>query len=430
MNYDLCIIGGAGHVGLPLGVAFANKGVKTVLLDINKAALGKIKAGVFPFMEENGSGELKAALKKKNLFVSQFPSVISQSRHIVLVIGTPVDEYLNPDFTGIIKTIDSYFSRFKDGHVLILRSTVYPGTSERIQRYFLERGKKVRVAFCPERILQGKAFEELRDLPQIVSAFDQKTYDEAAKLFQKLSDKKVVELKPKEAELAKLFANAWRYIKFAVGNQFFMIAEDHDLDYHKIYKATVQDYPRYQDLAPPGFAAGPCLLKDTMQLAAFNNNNFFLGHSAMLINEGLPSYLMKKMKRAFSDHPTAKNPNLKPFIGVAAESTLADLVKKLDHNHGLRSKTVGILGMAFKANSDDPRDSLSYKLRKIAQAECREVLCHDVYIKDPTFHPVETVLAKSDIVILATPHREYKSIDPKKYPNKRFVDVWNFWGRS
>ena len=135
-----------------------------------------------------------------------------------------------------------------------------------------------------------------------------------------------------EAEFAKLYTNAWRYMKFAVANQFFMIAHAAGQDYGRILDAIRQDYPRATDLPGPGFAAGPCLLKDTMQLAAFTPDHFPMGQSARQINEGLPAYLVAAMERRYGD---------------------------------LTGRRVGILGMAFKGESDDPRDSLSYKLRKL-----------------------------------------------------------------
>ncbi|MDD5430730.1 MAG: nucleotide sugar dehydrogenase [Candidatus Pacebacteria bacterium] len=394
MKYDLCIIGGAGHVGLPFGVVAATKGIKTALFDLNKNSLEKISRGEFPFTEEGGEKELKLALKKKKLFVSDSPRVIKQSDMVLLVIGTPVDEYLSPDVSQIMKAIGAYLPYFKNGQILILRSTVYPGTSERIQKFLLKNRKKVDVVFCPERIVQGKAVKELKDLPQIVSGFNEKAVSKAEKFFKKITSRKIVNLKPIEAELAKLFCNAWRYIQFAAANQFFMIAKDHNLDYRAIYKGMKEDYSRMKDLPSPGFAAGPCLLKDTMQLSAFHNNRFFLGHSALLINEGLPNYVVNKLKE----------------MG------------------GLEDKTVGILGMAFKSEIDDIRDSLSYKLKKVAHLESKNVLCHDPYVKDASLSPLDTVLTESDIVILATPHAAYKKIKPEKYPDKKFIDIWHFWG--
>lgn len=392
-TYDLCIIGGAGHIGLPLGVAFALKDVNTVLYDINEPGLQRIASGVFPFKEKDGEESLKQALAKGMLHVSTSPEAIRQSAAVVMVIGTPIDEYLNPSYGGITRAIDKYLEFFRDGQILILRSTVYPGTSERLQRYFEQKGKNIHVAFCPERIVEGKALEEMKNLPQIVSAFDDETLHAVADLFGKLSSRPTIAVEPKEAELAKLFTNAWRYIKFSVSNQFYMIAENQDIDYQRVYRAMHEGYERNIDLATPGLTAGPCLLKDTMQLAAFDNNQFFLGHAAMLVNEGMPKFIIEKLKK----------------------------------EHDLTKKTIGILGMTFKPESDDPRDSLSFKLRKIAKHESKNVLSHDEHMQDPSFSTLEEVLRESDIIILATPHERYRRIDPAAYPDKVFVDIWNVW---
>jgi UDP-N-acetyl-D-mannosaminuronic acid dehydrogenase len=394
-DFELCIVGGAGHVGLPLGVVFANAGVKTVLFDINAASFEKVKTGTFPFKELGGDEALKSALNKRTLFTSESPDSIRRSRFVVIVIGTPIDEYLSPQFNSIARTVDKYIEYFQDGQIVILRSTVYPGTTEKIQNYFLEKQKRVSVTFCPERITQSFAIEELQRLPQIVSASDDGALREVMALFRKITNADLIPVKPMEAELAKLFTNSWRYIRFAVANQFFMIAQDHDLDYRSIERAMKKDYARNSDLPSPGFAAGPCLLKDTMQLAAFANNSFGLGHAAMLVNEGLANHIIRSLKR--------------------------------EHAQALREKTLGILGMAFKAEVDDPRDSLSYKLRKLGHVECRKVLCTDSYINDPSFVSTDEVLERSDIVILAAPHEEYARIRPDAHPRIQFFDVWNFW---
>lgn len=393
-RFDVCIVGGAGHIGLPLGIAFAQTMVRTVLFDINTEALNNIREGKFPFAEKNGAVNLGKALSAGTLSVSSSPEAIRESKFIVCVIGTPIDEHLNPDFGGIMNAMNEYLPYFVDSQILILRSTVFPGTTDRIQRFFKENNKQVSVAFCPERIVEGNAFEELSNLPQIVSAPNQETLTAVSDLFRKLTTKKIIPVAPLEAELIKLFSNAWRYIKFAVANQFFMIASDQNLDFNHLYQAMIQDYPRNADLPRPGFASGPCLLKDTMQLAAFHNNNFFLGHTAMLVNEGLPNYIIQK---------------------------LAKEVKSLE------TKTIGILGMAFKAESDDIRASLSSKLKKIASTKCRKVMCHDFHIKDATFSNLSDILKESDILILSAPHNGYREINPLEHPDKHFVDVWGFW---
>jgi UDP-N-acetyl-D-mannosaminuronic acid dehydrogenase len=269
---------------------------------------------------------------------------------------------------------------------------VFPGVTRLVERMLSERGLKIDVSFCPERIAEGKAMTELFDLPQIVSGRDDRSRQRAAELFGKLTDE-IVELEPEEAELAKLFTNTWRYIKFAAVNQFFMIADSQGLDFERIRKGLTHNYPRAADMPGAGFAAGPCLFKDTMQLAAFNDNNFALGHAAMLVNEGLPLYI----------------------------------VSQLAAQHDLGELTVGILGASFKAGSDDIRSSLAYKLKRIVGFKARRVLMTDPYVTvDPTLVPLEQVLEEADVLIVATPHPEYRSITT----DKPVADVWNVLGKD
>lgn len=388
-NYEVCLIGGCGHVGLPLATAFASRNVTSVVYDINAEAINLVEQGISPFKEDGLSPLLKKHLGKK-LFVSTDPEVISRSKYVIIVIGTPVDEFLNPRISDVFNCLKRYLPYFKRGQYLILRSTLYPGTSQKIKQYLMRHKKELGVAFCPERIAEGKALKELFELPQIVSAFDPATEGTVKRLFGKLT-KDVVVLSPMEAEVAKLFTNVWRYIQFAIPNQFLIIANKYGLDFYKIFNAIKYKYPRANGFFSPGFAAGPCLFKDTMQLAAFNNNDFMLGHAAMLVNEGLPSYLVDFLKSRYN----------------------------------LSSLKVGILGMAFKANSDDKRSSLSYKLKKILELECQEVLCTDAYIKDQKYVSLAKMLNRSDLVIVATPHAVYKKV---RFPKgTKVIDLWNFY---
>lgn len=386
MKYDICVIGGAGHVGLPLSIAFANEGKKVMIYDLNRKALDKINQGQLPFLEAGAEEVLKKVIGK-SLQTTDQPDCISEAKFVVVVIGTPVDEHLNPKFHDMKKFFDTLMPYFRDGQIIILRSTVYPNITVKIRQLFQKAHANIEVAFCPERILEGKAMEELYSLPQIVSGFNDKTVQEVSDLFR-LITKDIVVVSPMEAELAKLFTNSWRYIQFAIANQFYMVAEEYGADFYKIYNAMTHNYPRTKNFPRPGFAAGPCLFKDTMQISAFTNNRFFLGHSAMLVNEGLPNFIVAQMKRKYP---------------------IAD-------------KVVGILGMAFKAESDDKRESLSYKLKKILEVEAKEVLCSDHFIAEPELLDAAEVIRKSDIIIIGVPHQKYLALD---YQGKEVVDVWN-----
>ena len=385
---DICVIGGCGHVGLPLALCFADKGLEVSVYDINEESVKIVNDGVMPFLE-NGCEKLLKNNIGKNLHVSSNPKVISEAQFVIIVIGTPVDEFLNPDRMIFKEFIDDYYKYFTDNQTLILRSTVYPGTSDWLHNYLEKKSKKIHVSFCPERIAEGKAIEEIYNLPQIVSAYSSKVTKIVSNLFKKLT-KDIIVLDPTEAELAKLYTNSWRYIQFAIANQFYMLANGHGKDLYKIYDAMTFKYPRTQSFPKAGFAAGPCLFKDTMQLSSFDNNKFFLGHSAMLINEGMPAFIAEELEKKFD----------------------------------LKTKTVGILGMAFKAESDDPRSSLSYKLRKILNISSKKLFCSDEYIENKSFVSKEELIEKSDIIILGVPHNNYDGINLPK--DKYIYDMWNF----
>ena len=389
---DLVVIGGGGHVGLPLAIAFADRGAQVAIYDVSESAVESVNAGRLPFDEPGAEPVIKRAISSGRLHATTDPAVVGTAEHVVVVIGTPVDEHLNPDPTAIPRALSACAPYLRDGQMLVLRSTVFPGVTALVEKMIAGLGVKIEVAFCPERIAEGKAMTELFELPQIVSARSSGGLERASKLFSLLTER-IVELSPEEAELAKLFTNVWRYIKFAAANQFYMMANDRGLDFERIRQGLTRDYPRAADMPGAGFAAGPCLFKDTMQLAAFNNNNFALGHTAMTINEGLPLYLVHRLEQRFD----------------------------------LSSMTVGILGMAFKGESDDIRSSLSYKLKRVLEFKADAVLCTDPYVTvDPTLLPQEEVITRSDLLIIATPHKSYRDL----VLTKPVADLWNVLGEG
>jgi UDP-N-acetyl-D-mannosaminuronic acid dehydrogenase len=388
---DVGVIGGAGRVGLALSLTFADCGLKTVIYDIDSDKVQMIREGQMPFFEHEASDMLTRTLQSGTLQVEDKPNRLRECQFLICIVGTPVDEHLNPAFTGIHRALDGCRDQFRDGQILVLRSTVFPGTSQHVQQYFRDLGVDVKVSFCPERVAQGQSVREFRTLPQIISAFDEGTLAEVERLFRHFVPDVVV-MPPMEAELCKLMTNSWRYLQFAAVNQFYMIATSRGLDFDRILHGCRHDYPRMAGMPGPGFSAGPCLVKDTMQLAAFSHNQFLLGHAAMLINEGLPAYLIERARSQLS----------------------------------LREAVAGILGLAFKAESDDPRDSLSYKLRKLLVLETASVLVTDPYVQDPDVVPVERLLEEADVVFVATPHKVYRELVVPA--DTVLLDVWNCLG--
>lgn len=384
----LVIIGGCGHVGLPLGIVFANSGVNVVLLDIDEAKIEVVNRGEMPFMEKGAEGNLRTAIGK-TLVATADSSCLRDADVAIAVVGTPVDSHLNPTVTELYRNIDSTMEMLPQGALLVLRSTVYPGVTKLVYERVRRRGRNIHVAFCPERIAEGKAMEEICTLPQVISAFEAEALRRARELFS-IINHELIELAPLEAELAKLFTNSWRYLNFAISNQFYLLSEAYGVDFYRIYDAVTCRYPRMKSFARAGFAAGPCLLKDTLQLSTFSGNNFFMGHAAMLVNEGLPNFVVSRLNK-----------------------------------NGLRDKTVAILGMAFKGDSDDKRESLSYKLRRLLALECKEVLCTDPHVPDDDLVPLEDAIRRADIIILGAPHSIYRELEIP--PGKQLIDVWGFW---
>ena len=368
-------------------LSFAAKGLKVNVNDLNLDSLACLKAGRLPFIEYGAEELLANALRDERLIFTSKPSEISSSGPVIITIGTPVDEFLNPERHVIQQCIDTLLPYLGNEQLLILRSTLYPGTTDWISAYLERLNRSFKVAFCPERIVQGYGVDELAGMPQIVSGNSPEAAEEAAMLFRSIAPE-IVMLDPIEAEFAKLFNNAYRYIEFAVTNQFYLIAKSAGLDYQRILRAMKYKYPRARNIPTPGYAAGPCLVKDTMQLTAFARNEFSLGNAAMLVNEGLPLHI------------------------------IADLRRRYD----LGKMTVGLLGMAFKSEIDDIRASLSYKFKKMLNGYAREVLTTDPFVTvDPDLLPFDEVVERSDVLILCTPHNSYKDADLKGKP---VVDVW------
>jgi UDP-N-acetyl-D-mannosaminuronic acid dehydrogenase len=386
-NADVTVVGGAGHVGVPLVLALAEAGMRVNVNDLNQKSLATLQGGQLPFIEQGADGVLGRALANRRLVFTNSSDRISTGGPVIVTIGTPIDEFLNPVRKVVQDCIDALLPALADGQLLVLRSTVFPGTTDWLADYLRARGRELKVAFCPERIVQGRGLKELHEMPQIISGTSTDAEREAAKLFSRIAPEVVV-VSPIEAEFAKLFSNAYRYIEFAATNEFYLVAKSAGVDYRRVLMAMTHNYPRLKGMPRPGFAAGPCLVKDTMQLSAFARNQFGLGHAALLINEGLVLHVIDDLKHRFE----------------------------------LAQMTIGLLGMAFKAESDDTRASLSYKFKKALNGQVRAVLTTDPLVTtDPELRPLDEVIAQSDLMILCAPHAIYRQAD---FLDKPVFDVW------
>lgn len=384
---DVVVVGGCGHVGLPLALAFASEGLRVASYDMDALAVAAVDAGQVPFTEP-GALEILQAVHGKNFTVTTFPEIVSTAEHVVVAAGVP-DEHLDSRI-AVLGVVAGLRNHLTDGQLLVLRSTISPGITDEVAKLVADTGKDVAVAYCPERIMEGHALEELRELPQIVSGTTKAAALRAAALFRRLTSQ-VVEMLPEEAELAKLFTNAWRYITFGVANQLWMAANDLGVDYERVRQGLAAGYPRAAGLLPAGFAGGPCLPKDTALLRKACPS-LSVAQDAIFANQDLPRYV----------------------------------TVRLAHRYRLADMTVGLLGMAFKAGSDDPRGSLVHTLRWLLEGKAREVLCTDPHVRDDSLVPLDEVLARADLLVIATPHEEYRNLDPRQ----PVADIWNVLGRG
>jgi len=389
MKSDIVIVGGAGHIGLPLGLLFADKGKKIILYDKDSKNIQKINNLKMPFMEEGGSTLLKK--NKKRIFATTDKKYLKFAKIIIVCIGTPVKNS-KPDLAFFFKMFQEVREYLNPNKLLIIRSSIYPGTCLEIQKFL---GKNFNnISYCPERVVQGKSISELPKLPQIISGLSTKSINQSTVLF-KLICKKIIVTSILEAELIKLFSNAWRYINFSISNQFYQICEKFNIDFKTLRKNMIDGYDRNKSIPKAGFAAGPCLFKDTAQLNVFLKNSFTLGIAATKINQGFPKFIYSMMNEKFK--------------------------KKL------KNKKIGILGVAFKSDIDDVRDSLSIDLYNFLIKKKLKVDISDEFVKMPKIIDKNSLIKKSDIIILGAPHTAYKKIKIPK--NKYVIDSWGFFDR-
>ncbi len=380
----LSIIGGAGRVGLPLGLSFARAGLSVTIIDKDIERVELINQRKMPFIEK-GAEEIISGLTQEQLTATSSFSGITGSDVCILVIGTAVDNNGIPESKSISNFVCSISKYLTSTKLLILRSTLYPGITDEVVEALKSEGLNILVAYCPERITEGNALQEIKTLPQIIGVNSDEAYELSLKVFN-LINSNSIRTSFKEAELSKLFANTYRYLNFAVSNEFFKICSNAGVDWQNVWYAIKKDYPRAASLAVPGFASGPCLKKDTAQLFYYSENSFQIGKVATDINEGLPMFIVNRMQKLFN---------------------LSDL-------------SIGILGMTFKSEVDDFRSSHSFQLKEILEKISKKVYCSDEVLQEDYFVAPEVLIDKSDIVIISTPHLRYAKLNIEK----PLIDIW------
>jgi UDP-N-acetyl-D-mannosaminuronic acid dehydrogenase len=396
VSYNVAVIGAAGHVGLPLALVLADHGNQVVGIDINEAAVEQVNGGSMPFYEEGADALLKRCLVSGKLRMTSDLSRVGEADVIIMILGTPVDENFNPILAGLVRLVDNLCPFLRKGQQIVLRSTVSPGTTDRVKKTIEKKtgmveGKDFDLIYAPERVLQGKAISEIKHLPHIIGAYGEESFERISRFFETFSGANRHRMAPIEAEIGKLITNMSRYVSFALANEFHMIADLHGANINKIIDACNDEYPRLNLPGPGPNVGGPCLFKDgwfLIEKVPFND----LIVTSFRINEGMP----------------------------------AQIAGKLEDREDIES--VVILGMAINANTDDTRNTVSLKLKKQLEFRGYDVRCLDPHV--PGYEDW-AVLEGADALVLMTPHKEFADLAGimrrVENPEALIVDIWGFW---
>jgi UDP-N-acetyl-D-mannosaminuronic acid dehydrogenase len=399
---------GMGRVGLPLGIAFAQAGLRVMGLDADETRRRSIELGKMPFHEPHAEQPLLDVVNTGRLTVHRDPAeVIPNADVVILSVGTPLAADLRADYGQLQRALAELAPHLRPGQLLIQRSTVSPGTLIKVVRPFLNRtvpdvADKLLLAACPERIAEGKAMDELARLPEIVGGIDGPSTEAAAGLFRVLGpDKRIHLTDPTSAELAKLFTNVYRYVNFALANEFGILGEHYQVDAHRILSMVNEDYPR-ANVPSPGPAGGPCLSKDGYFLVEeLTLPDFVL--LAWKLNDTMPAHIVRRLAR-----------RLAPF-GVELAGT-----------------PIAVLGQTFKRDSDDVRQSPAVRITEILEREGALVRAHDPFLPGV---PLEETLQGAKGFILATNHSAYESLAPREVAElmeepRIGIDCWGLLDRE
>jgi UDP-N-acetyl-D-mannosaminuronic acid dehydrogenase len=396
MSERVAVIG-LGRVGLPLALSFADRGLEVIGVEREAPVLEELAAGRMPFAETGTQELLERVLESGRLRISRLVQDAAEADHIVLTLGTPAYVHIEIDVSQIRSVIDDLLPVLREGHSVILRSTVAPGTTEWVGGYIEQRrgftvGEDIFVSHVPERIAEGHFLEEIATLPCIVGGVGDGSGDRAAELFEVFGTE-IVRTPPVQAELAKIWTNILRYAQFALPNLLMMECEQYDANVFDVIELINHDYPR-GGIARPGLTAGACLRKDF----AFSEERSSAPGMLLAVSrvhETVPLFLVKGLKA------------------------------RLDGS--LRDRKVAVLGLSFKRNSDDLRDSLALKLIRLLDRELAHVSRHDPHVPAQS-EPLDAALEGADAVVVATNHAEFDGLLERLPGDVLLVDPWNTTG--
>jgi UDP-N-acetyl-D-mannosaminuronic acid dehydrogenase len=395
---------GLGRVGLPLALCFAAHGLHVLGVDHDPAVIASLRAGRMPF-KETGTQELLDRVRPSgHLQLSDRAADAARADDIVITIGTPSFAHVESDLRGLRAVLDDLLPVLRPGHALILRSTIAPGTTEFVAGYLERRrglrvGEDVFVAHAPERIAAGRFLEEISTLPCVVGGVGDASTERACSLFT-VFDVALERTTPVQAELAKIWTNILRYATFALPNLLMMDCESHGANVFEVIDLINRDYPR-GGMAMPGMTGGTCLRKD-FAFSEERSNAPGMLLAVSRVNEAVPRFLVEGAKRRIGS---------------------------------LAARKVAVLGLTFKRDTDDERDSLSHKLIRLLERELADVAVCDPRAATPT-QPLAEAVQDAEVVIVATNHSDFEGAECRLQIARQaadqclLVDPWNLFETS
>jgi UDP-N-acetyl-D-glucosamine dehydrogenase len=380
---------GLGYVGLPLAVEFARAGHDVVGVDIDARKSEAITAGR-SYIEDVSDADLAEVAATGCLRAATDAAGLDDREAIIICLPTPLDEHRNPDLSYVLSGAETAAAHLAPGALLVLESTTYPGTTREVVAPILERGgrvvgRDVFLAFSPERVDPGNPTYGIRNTPKVVGGMTPECTRRAAELYGIVCDAVHVVSSPESAELSKIVENTFRAVNIALVNELAMLADRMDIDIWETLGAASTKPFGFMPFWPGPGLGGHCIPVDpfylTWRAKAFDMNTEFV-ELAGRVNTNMPYYAVARIARALNEHGRA-----------------------------MKGARVLLLGMAYKANVGDLRESPSLKLVELLRKDGADVEYHDPHVAHVDGLEMDSVplteerIAAADCVVVATNHR-------------------------
>jgi len=394
MQKTICVLG-LGYIGLPTASFLATKGCKVIGVDVSPEVVDTINQAEVHIQEPELDVLVRSAVHSGNLHAQVEPTTADV---FFITVPTPVRDDRKPDLTYVKSASQAIAPYVQPGNLVILESTCPIGTTEDlVLETLIEEGapvdQGVMIAHCPERVLPGRILIELVQNDRIVGGIDEASTKAAADFYRQFVSGEVFETSAKLAEMTKLTENTFRDVNIALANELSMICDKHDIDVWELIRLANR-HPRVDILNPGPGVGGHCIAVDPWFVVASAPEQAHLIRTAREVNDSKPTWVVDKVKA------------------------------KADR---LKEPTIACLGLAFKANVDDLRQSPAIDIvRDLARDNVGKLLiCEPNVTSHPEFDlvPLADAVAEADIILLLVDHKPFKALNPHRLQDKIIIDT-------